>query len=248
MLTITKTGPRHQVLPNEEGYKTVSLSATTVSVLLVRSVSMYPSHNSIGKKLKKRLEDLERRVGSSSASTSQQSAHLLTSDSVATIHKSSTSGLEPSSTSIPVNQYRGSRRSAQQDMIPFLEDSSTFSERHIRQPSTPPPSPFSHPSLDRNSMDGCHTSCSQSIGYFDILPSTDIATQRIYKQWTPEAYTHGIVTPPIKRELLAEDGVDLFSMDYNFVASFDISTTGASSHQNLVPTYVSNIIAHSSVQ
>jgi hypothetical protein len=214
---------------------------------------MYASHNSIGKKLKKRIEDLERRVGSSSASTSQQSIHLSTSDSVATIHKSSTSGLEPSSTNSPVNQYRASRRSAQQDMIPFLEDSSTRSERHIRQPltrqpSTPPPSPFTYSSLDGNSMNACNTSCSRWTGYSDIQSSTDTAAQPTYTQWTPGAYTYGVVKPPFKREFLAEDGVDLFSMSYNYVAGFDISTTGASFHQNLVPTYVSNTIPYSRVQ
>jgi hypothetical protein len=120
ILIPTKTGPRSWILTDEAGYKTASLSATTVSVLVVRSVSMYLSHNSPGKNLKKRLEDFERRAGSSSVPASQRPVHLSTSDSVATIHASSTTGLTPSPISSSVHQYCAPAELAQQDVIPSL--------------------------------------------------------------------------------------------------------------------------------
>jgi hypothetical protein len=70
-----KIGPRFQILLSAEESRIALLNAITVS-----STALYEDETvakaSTGKKLKRRLEDLERRAGSSSASPPQQHAEL----------------------------------------------------------------------------------------------------------------------------------------------------------------------------
>jgi hypothetical protein len=74
-----------------------------------------------------------------------------------------------------------------------------------------------------------------------------IAAHPIHERRTHEAYPYGFATPNREREFLSENGINLFSMGYDLLASFDISTISASSYQDVAPNYVSNVIACSSV-
>lgn len=73
--TLMKTGPRFPILPSAEGYRTALLSATTVRHP-VEDTSLEGSltnwNLATGKKLKRRLEDLERRAGSSDEAESEK--------------------------------------------------------------------------------------------------------------------------------------------------------------------------------
>ena len=69
-----KTGPRYQTLLNVDEYKIGLPNAITVSAGAALLETMFD--NEIGKKIKRRLEDLERRAGSSSASPEQSHAEL----------------------------------------------------------------------------------------------------------------------------------------------------------------------------
>lgn len=71
-----KIGPRSPTLRNEEEFKIASLNGITVSIDLYFDRAITVSNSFVGKKLKKRLEDLERRAGSSSASPEQRHEEL----------------------------------------------------------------------------------------------------------------------------------------------------------------------------
>jgi len=71
----TKIGPRYQTWRNGDEFRTESLNVTTVSPKLLDRRRLRIDM-STGKKIKRRLEDLERRAGSSSASPEQSHAEL----------------------------------------------------------------------------------------------------------------------------------------------------------------------------
>ena len=77
--TPTKTGPRSPTLQSDGAYKIESPNATIVSEpnLILPARPLIPT---LGKKLKRRLEDLERRAASSSASPEQSHQELVTVD------------------------------------------------------------------------------------------------------------------------------------------------------------------------
>lgn len=72
-----RTGPRSPTWLNAEEFRIALLSATTVSSPASSILRLdFGTDSFIGKKLKRRLEDLERRAGSSSASPPQMHAEL----------------------------------------------------------------------------------------------------------------------------------------------------------------------------
>lgn len=237
----TKTGPRFQILPNAEGYKTGSLNATTVSVDIdrVRFQNDIHPNNLLGKKLKKRLEDLERRAGSSSASPEQRPVELSRSDSVTSI---SASVSRPRSTSSQLRRDQTPEVLAQQYVLPSSEDRGMFSQQYTRQLSTSPP-PFSY-ALSAAETHVSYPPYSQPNAYCNMPPTMDIPLYHSYMQPMHQAaYANGMATPPIKQEFYAEDEINPFSMSYASIAGVDVSTTVAPSYHDVAAAYVSTSTA-----
>jgi hypothetical protein len=234
-----KIGPRSQILPNAEGYKTGSLNATTVSI--IERVRFKPRHtnNLLGKKLKKRLEDLERRAGSSSASPEQRPVELSRSDSVTSI---SASASRQRSTSSQHRRDHTPEVLAQQYVLPSSEDRGMFSQQYTRQLSTSPP-PFSYASMAGTESHASYPSYSQSNAYCAMPQTMDIPLYHSYMQPMHQTYPNGIATPPIKQEFYAEDEINPFSMSYASIAAVDVSTTIAPSYQDVAAAYVSTAAA-----
>ncbi|KAF2173289.1 hypothetical protein M409DRAFT_17232 [Zasmidium cellare ATCC 36951] len=159
------------------------------------------------KKLKKRLEDLERRAGSSSASPEQRHEELPHADSIPS--NSSSSSQRKSS--------HGSRRErtpdvlTQQYVLPS-DDRGMFSQQYTRQLSTSPP-PFSYASIP--SAEGVSYPAYSAASYCGI-PATG-AEVPLYPQYLPIQQAYGVQTmtsPPIKQEFYGDDEMNPFSMSY----------------------------------
>jgi len=193
------------------------------------------------KKLKKRLEDLERRAGSSSASPEQRPVELSRSDSVTSM---SVSVSRPRSTSSQHRRDHTPEVLAQQYVLPSSEDRGMFSQQYTRQLSTSPP-PFSYASLAGTESHASYPSYSQSNAYCNMPPTMDIPLYHSYMQpMHHQAYAaNGIATPPIKQEFYAEDEINPFSMSYASIACVDVSTTVAPSYQDVAAAYVSTTTA-----
>ncbi|KAM0702482.1 hypothetical protein Q7P35_009910 [Cladosporium inversicolor] len=195
------------------------------------------------KKLKKRLEDLERRAGSSSESPEQRPVELSRSDSVSSMHASSTNGSRPRSTSSQLRRDHTPDVMAQTYVLPSSEDRGMFSQQYTRQLSTSPP-PFSYASVGGNDASANYVTYSQSNAYCNMPPTMDIPLYPSYIQPMHQAYANGIAIPPIKQEFYAEDEVNPFSMSYASINGVDVSTTVGPSYQDVAAAYVSTTTAH----
>jgi hypothetical protein len=201
------------------------------------------THSLAGKKLKKRLEDLERRAGSSSASPEQRPVELSRSDSVASMHASSTTASRPRSTSSQLRRDHTPDVMAQTYVLPLSEDRGMFSQQYTRQLSTSPP-PFAYATLGGNDTNSNYTTYSQPNAYCNMPPTMDIPLYPSYMQPIQQPYTNGMATPPIKQEFYAEDEVNPFSMSYASITGVDVSTTVGPSYQDVAAAYVSTTTAH----
>lgn len=173
-----------------------------------------------GKKLKKRLEDLERRAGSSSASPEQQPAELAKVDA-------------PQSKAIPIQDSRrnATRRTpdvmAQQYLLP--EDRTMFSQQYTRQLSTSPP-PFTYASMP---MTDSYAFPTQANTYCSMPPTEQ---QPMYSQYLPPMQQQYPAGMPPKVDFYGDDDMSPFSMSYASIASVDVAA--AQSYQDVAP-YVS---------
>jgi len=218
----TKTGPRSRILQNEEGYKTGSRNATTVSLL--RQASTVPSNNQTGKKLKKRLEDLERRAGSNSASPEQRHEELARSESVTSDQTTHSTDFPQRSTSNQAARARTPEVLNQHYVLPST-DHSMFSQTYTRQLSTSPP-PFSYTGLPST---GASYGYSQATTYCS-LPTTSV-DMPLYHQYLPateQAYRRP--TPSIKHEpaFYFDDDQSPFAASYAAISGVDVSTADSS--------------------
>lgn len=167
----------------------------------------YPN-NAAGKKLKKRLEDLERRAGSSSASPEQRHEELPKTNAIdVTAHTLSTQR----SRSFHGHGHRNRTPEvmAQQYVLPS-EDRGMFAQQFTRQLSTSPP-PFT-----------AHTGLSQAESFSSYqgycAPGLDFS---LYSGYVPSpAYAvQSLMQPTIKQEVYADDEVNPFSMSYASMAN-----------------------------
>lgn len=217
--TPTKIGQRSRIWLSEEEYKIESPSGTTVS--WSSSLCLHPSSdNQAGKKLKKRLEDLEKRAGSSSASPEQRHEELAQpgtsfserSDKRSIQHQRSTSNqVTRDSTPEVLNQQYG---------LP-ADDRSMFSQQYTRQLSTSPP-PFSYAAM--SSTEGVAYTPYPTTSYCG-MQSANI-DMPLYPQYLPslqQSYIPNMSNAQIKQEFYGDDDMSPFSMSYASMAGVDAS-------------------------
>jgi hypothetical protein len=177
------------------------------------------------KKLKKRLEDLERRAASNSASPEQQPAKL---PRQAVQIKEEARSSEDSCESSEYPQLHSSE--SRPEFMP-LQDDRLFAQQYTRQLSTSPP-PFSYTAQQDNftypaysSQDPYGTlssSCSDMSLYSYALPFS-----------SPYSSTLQSIEYPIKPELYPDGDLNAFGISYTQLPSIDI--TSGSSYADSLP-------------
>lgn len=172
------------------------------------------SNPSPGKKLKKRLEDLERRAGSSSASPEQTHEELNSPEPVPAPSASpSTSSQRQRSSSSLSRREHTPEVLAQQYVLPS-DDRGMFSQQFTRQLSTSPP-PFSYASMPLT--EGSNYSNYPVAASYCSLPGTRAEVQ-MYPQYAhnpPPTYAvHPVASTPIKQEYYGDEEMNPFSVSY----------------------------------
>ncbi|KAF1817498.1 hypothetical protein P152DRAFT_445578 [Eremomyces bilateralis CBS 781.70] len=187
------------------------------------------------KKLKKRLEDLERRAASNSASPEQSHAELDMSNSQQgddSYQRLSTSPLLGS------DQLRQTPELSHQYLSSASDDGSMFSHQYSRQISTSPP-PFSYSPGHSGYPASTYPVTTYTV---ESLPYTSYSTYPAIATSGSEVplfapYLGGVTyasslpamcfsTPP-KHDLYPEEEINPFSMSYASLAGIDISTAHA---------------------
>ncbi|KAK5132920.1 hypothetical protein LTR08_008366 [Meristemomyces frigidus] len=175
------------------------------------------------KKLKKRLEDLERRAGSGSASPEQSHAELAHPDAASSDHISSLDGQRQRSNSNQRPRDRTPETLNQQYVLP-TEDRSMFSQQFTRQLSTSPP-PFSYGGLPTTDSMG-YVSYPHASTY---CTGVDVPLYPQYLHPMQQSYLPNTATPQVKQEFYGDDEMSPFSMSYASMAGMDVSV-GQSYH------------------
>ena len=202
----------------------------------------------IGKKLKKRLEDLEKRAGSSSASPEQSPQQLAD-------HEPDELPRAASSTS------RASRRRPDRSPQPHssqpayvlssgTDDRGMFAQQYTRQLSTSPPPFSSYATLPTTTMDGGyqpyqlqHHPQQQHLTAAAYCHTGAGLDMPLYPQYmTSMNYAHQALPPPaIKQEYYGDDESSPFSIGYASMAAGGSGSSGtAASSYHDVPAYVSS--------
>ncbi|PSK40339.1 hypothetical protein B9Z65_40 [Elsinoe australis] len=185
------------------------------------------------KKLKKRLEDLERKAASTSASPEPQPSPLPSKDLSRQSSKKATSSTSSSKRRQSPAQQVSAPASVSQGRT-AVEDWTMFSNQHTRQLSTSPP-PFEFPTLDSFQSP---PSPQLPAGNFAYLPSSTLdPTYQFQPYLQPidqSSYQWQDKTLPIKQESFLENEISplnlpgympLASMDMSFSTSFPESLT-----------------------
>jgi hypothetical protein len=213
----------------QRNYRTSELQ---ISCLLTRLTCL------AGKKLKKRLEDLERRAGSNSASPEQRHEELASTD---TSEPSTSPQLGHARHRSDSNQMRRDRTPEvlQQQYVLPTDDRGMFSQQYTRQMSTSPP-PFSYSGLSTTDTTS-YSTYPQTASYCTV-PSNGMELP-VYSQYLPPIhhYQHivpSMTSPPIKQEYFNDDEINPFSMSYASMAGVDVSA--ANSYHDSV-AYVSTM-------
>jgi hypothetical protein len=213
--TRTRIGPRLQISLSGGEFRTVLPKETTVRI--PQSVCLYQAALTRykGKKLKKRLEDLERRAASSSASPSPEVKYVDLDLTNLPAFKGSShiTHIQES------NDVGGRGYTSNGYEYPFSQapdDKRMFSYQHTRQLSTSPP-PFSYqayPSIEQGqfapSMSGYMT--------YPIPVSSSCMVP-------PSTMTYSTSMPAIiKPEVYEEDDMNPFSLSYASMAGVDVAS------------------------
>ncbi|OJD37702.1 basic-leucine zipper transcription factor [Diplodia corticola] len=170
------------------------------------------------KKLKKRLEDLERRAASSSASPEQRPAELDRSHAQPRDHSAPVSSADQSDYS-----RRSPDMQQQQHFLQPHDDRNMFSYQNTRQISTSPP-PFTaystYPAPDA-------VSYAYSQTPYHAMPATTAEMQMPYTPYLPpiSSTVYPGTLPsivPAKQDFYSEDEISPFSMNYASLTGINI--------------------------
>lgn len=191
-----------------------------------------------GKKLKKRLEDLERRAGSSSASPEQKHEELAESEAVSRPQSSNAALQRQRSASSHMSRDRTPEVLSQRYVLPS-DDRGMFSQQYTRQLSTSPP-PFAYGSIPIAENTTYSTYPPSTV--YSSMPGMDMSLYANYLPPVQHNYGNvGLATPPIKQEYFGDDEMSPFSMSYASMAGVDVSA--AQAYQE-VAAYVSTKSHH----
>jgi hypothetical protein len=210
--------------PNEDWTKVSDLAER-------RRIQNRIAQRNYRKKLKRRLEDLERRAGSSSASPEQSHSELATSNS------SQTSRSQAKSQSSKAPTRTGSQSGHHPSPVnsPNFEES-LFGRQTPRQLSASPPPPFSYSPYMPDRAD-FYWAEAEPITYGD-LPGTCADNAAFQEQYyssllTPQTNTSSLV-PQKEEDAFGDDSfMNPFSMTYASMTGID--TSGSQNYMDFDP-------------
>ncbi len=230
-----RIGLRSRTSQSEGGYRTGSHRGTIVREQRSAASELILLTLCSGKKLKKRLEDLERRAGSSSASPEQRHEELAQTETSDPSEQSpQAGGRRQRSSSSQIRRDRTPEVLHQQYVLPS-DDRGMFSQQYTRQMSTSPP-PFSYSTLA--ATDSTSYSTYPPAGSY-CMPGNSM-DMPVFTHYLPpiQNYQHivpSMTSPPVKQEYYNDDEINPFSMSYASMAG------EANSYQDAVAAYVSTM-------
>ena len=179
----------------------------------------------LGKKLKRRLEDLERRAGSSSASPEQPHAVLVPvsqsrqRDSVpAKKKKSKSEATSP-------NQYRSPNVPSPQVSSIKSDPSGMFARQHTRQLSTSPPPSFTY-SYPMPEPPPLHAPYPQHSSFHSLpAPYPDYQNQSVYLPPLPSMSSYDSCSTKTDGSFNEDEMMSQFSMSYPPMGGIEAPTT-----------------------
>lgn len=178
----------------------------------------------VGKKLKRRLEDLERRAASSSASASPEQKYAQLDKAALARNKASnttTSSRRSLDESFLANQgfeYMIPPHNAQPD------DKSMFSYQHTRQLSTSPPPLISYSSYSSTASNQSVPDTRKSNCFSIPITSSD-ASYLLGPTHGFANYLPNVSSSNIKQEYYEEDDINPFSLSYASMGGVDLPAT-----------------------
>ena len=172
----------------------------------------------LGKKLKKRLEDLERRAASSSASPEQKPAELQP--------PTRSPRQEFPSPASSESEYGRRTPEIQGHYIPPPEERGMFSHQYTRQLSTSPP-PFSYSTYPAPDTAGYSGPYATTHAPYHSIPVTTTPEMPVYGTYLPplsSAYptTLPSLVHPMKSDYYAEEEISPFGVGYATMAGIEI--------------------------
>lgn len=190
-------------------------------------ISSLRANNPKGKKLKRRLEDLERRAASSSASPEQSHEEL---DSSA-VESGDESRSHSKAAPVAVAEYDDQLSAGiyQNNAVSSHDErGAMFTQQCTRQLSASPPPAFSYSTYQYPEQQ-VYSSYPQHTAYSTLpAPYADFSYQQSYLPPIPSTLPTMLpASPAVKRETLLgeEDMISPFSMSYASMAGMDIPTT-----------------------
>jgi hypothetical protein len=180
------------------------------------------------KKLKRRLEDLERRAGSSSASPEQQPAEVLSSQ---TQRPEEVKKRRSSKPSIHAPRPNRSPVPPQTSSFPPREDQSTmFSKQYTRQLSASPPPAFTYSSFaTTDAPQPVHAPYPQHAPFHTLpAPYPDFHNQPVFLPPLPlsrPSYGSYDSIPPKPEHYGEDEMINHFNMSYSSVSGIEVPTT-----------------------
>jgi hypothetical protein len=181
------------------------------------------------KKLKKRLEDLERRAASNSASPEQEPAKLQRPSPQRQEVVPSTEATRESS------EYSAHSSESHQTGFMQLPDERMYAQQYTRQISTSP-TPYSYTTVQPDSF--TYPAFSSHHPYSSM--SSSCSDMPLYSYSTPFSSSYSAplqsVEYPIKQELYAENDLTAFGISYSSLPSMDI--TASSSYADSLPQVI----------
>jgi hypothetical protein len=239
--TQTKTGPRYQTLPRGGVFRIGLLSGIIVSETILHSAPFALLTKISGKKLKRRLEDLERRAASTSASPEQQYQELARPEERATSEKHTQSSRGQTTIASQRRQRQSPEPMSRDFRQSHSDQTTTSAQRFNRDLSASPPLLFSsYPTYPP----------SESIYYTDYSeqPPSQAVSAPFYDHSSYHHYnaslhsTLPIMPSPadgIKQEALFpdDDFLSPFNMNYASISAMDVNTSQAYSDASAQVNY-----------
>ena len=242
--TPTRIGPRYRTWLSDDAYRTASLSAITVCIANISADPDLNTDSLSGKKIKRRLEDLERRAGSSSASPEQQHAELATVNQIRPREDEAARKRRMKAQQQQHQQQQtsasGPMRNSSNHSTPSSsarEDaSSMFSRQYTRQLSASPPPAFTYSSYPMPEPPPIHAPYPQHAPFHSLpAPYTDYQNQSLYLPPLPVTLpSMASYESPIKAEtqFSEDDMISHFNMSYASMGGMEVPTTQSYADSN----------------
>jgi hypothetical protein len=242
MPTLTKTGQKYQTLLSDGVFRIGLPNVTIVSDLCLLGSIHRCSDSDIasGKKLKRRLEDLEKRAASASESPERSNGKTDVPKAAHSVKPRSKNSRTPKSNSDATSRTTGERTTSYDGYATQDDRGTMFSHQCTRQLSASPPPVYSYPSYSQLDPYG-QSPYGQPHSYHSIPSAySDISFHGEYGTSLPSILPVTMTTTgPVKRPHVYadEDIVSPFSMSYASMAGIDLCSSSQHLSESNIPVH-----------